>query len=76
MLKIQSGINQTMIWNIKTDLVLGKADIKFIKKLALDIFYNDLTGEYWAFDTKLPSGKWLENITFTNEMKEINTIIY
>lgn len=29
------------------------------------IYCNDLTGEEWCFDTKLPTGGWLENIKAT-----------
>ena len=29
------------------------------------IYCNDMTGEEWCFDTKLPTGGWLENIKAT-----------
>lgn len=43
-----------------------KEDIDFIASFDPVIFCNDLTGKGWAFDTKLPSGRWLENITVHN----------
>lgn len=75
MLKIKSKINAMMTWNIDTQLELNDDDISFIENLCLDIFHNDLTGKHWAFDTKLPSDKFLENITFTNGLMKINAII-
>ena len=44
-----------------------KAENEFIANYNPVIYCNDLTGEEWCFDTKLPTGGWLENIkTFTN----------
>ena len=40
-----------------------KEDIDFIASFDPVIFCNDHTGVNWVFDTKLPSGRWLENIT-------------
>lgn len=37
-------------------------EVEFIKNLNPVVFNNDLSGEMWCFDTKLPSGGWLENI--------------
>lgn len=54
---------------------LSKKDKGFIAELNLKIFHNDQTCVLWAFDTRLPSGKWLENITFNNELTKANALI-
>ena len=41
---------------------LTKQDKDFIRDFNPAAFFNDTDCSYWAFDTKLPSGKWLENI--------------
>ena len=42
-----------------------KAENDFIANYNPAVFCNDLTGEEWCFDTKLPTGGWLENIRVT-----------
>ena len=42
-----------------------KEENEFIANYNPVIYCNDLTGESWCYDTKLPSGRWLENITPT-----------
>ena len=36
---------------------------EFIANYSPVIYNNDLTGKLWSYDTKLPTGGWLENIT-------------
>lgn len=47
----------------------------FIENHVFDIYHNDLTCVLWAFDTKLPSGRWLENIRFSNDLKSASAYI-
>lgn len=46
-----------------------KKEVEFIKSYCPVIFNNDRTGEQWCFDTKLPTGRWLENITVSTDEK-------
>lgn len=39
------------------------------------IYFNDLTAEHWAFDTKLKCGKWLENIKFSDSLRNVKALI-
>ena len=41
------------------------AENDFIASYNPVVYCNDLTGEEWCFDTKLPTGGWLENIKAT-----------
>ena len=50
---------------LKTSAETMKADNEFIANLNPVIYCNDLTGEEWCYDTKLPTGGYLENITPT-----------
>ena len=38
-------------------------DRKFVSEYIPAIYFNDLTAKYWAFDFRLPGGRWIENIT-------------
>ena len=42
-----------------------KTENDFIASYNPTVFCNDLTGEEWCFDAKLPTGGWLENIRLT-----------
>lgn len=50
-------------------------DIDYIRRLAPNIFFNDIGFYFWAFDVKLPSGRWLENIRFENALKTAKAYI-
>ena len=50
---------------LKYNQEIVKAENDFIANYNPVIFCNDLTGEEWCFDTKLPTGGWLENIKAT-----------
>lgn len=50
-------------------------DIDYIRRLLPTIYHNDLDCYFWAFDIKLPSGRWLENIRFKDALKTINAYI-
>ena len=57
------------VWRIETDN-LSEEDELFIQNFDPLIYHNDLEGYLWAFDTKLPSGRWLENMRFKNDLAE------
>lgn len=75
MLQIKSNVIVNAKWEIKREILsingnrvlkhneeIIKAENDFIANYNPTIFCNDLTGENWCFDTKLPTGGWLENI--------------
>jgi hypothetical protein len=47
---------------LKHDQKIIEAENDFIANYNPIVYCNDLTGEEWCFDTKLPTGGWLENI--------------
>ena len=72
---IKSKVIPNARWEIKRETLLinrsralkhsaeiVKAENDFIANYNPTIYCNDLTGENWCFDTKLPTGGWLENI--------------
>lgn len=72
---INSNINKSLKWKVNNKSELSKKDISFIESLSINIYHNDLTCKLWAFDEKLPSGKWLENISFNNELTEVKALV-
>lgn len=74
-MEIRSKISKA-VWKIKVkNSDLCDADIKFIENYNPAIFHNDLTGKLWAFDDKLPSGRWLENMEISNELDVVTALI-
>lgn len=73
-MSIKSNISW-VIWKINNKSKLNQQDINFIKQFNPCIYHNDLTSKLWTFDIKLPSGKWLENITFNNELTMAKALI-
>lgn len=67
----QTGIT----WKIKTRSALSQEDWSFIRKLDPVIYWNDIDCYYWAFDTKLPSGRWLENMKIDCNSSTINALV-
>ena len=72
---IKSNVIPNASWEIKREILLVngsralkhnaeivEAENNFIANYNPTIYCNDLTGELWCFDTKLPTGGWLENI--------------
>lgn len=49
-------------WNIENSDTLSNTDKEFIVNLNPTIYWSDDRLCHWCFDTKLPSGRWLENI--------------
>lgn len=81
MVYIKSNVIPNTRWEIKREILyigtqqkyralkhsseIIKAEYDFIANYNPTVFCNDLTGEEWCFDTKLPTGGWLENIRAT-----------
>ena len=63
-------------WNV---LLRGKElsdeDKSFIRTYSPQVYWNDVDCHHWCFDTKLPSGRWLENIFPNNELTEVKALI-
>ena len=68
----KSGIE----WNIDAKKELSAEDLDFIRTFNPAIYHNDLECYLWAFDTKLPSGRWLENMRFSNDLKTATALIF
>ena len=64
-----------MKWEINNKEILSQQDIEYIENLVCNIFHNDIECYLWSFDTKLPSGKWLENIRFNNAITEGKALV-
>lgn len=78
---IKSNVISNARWEIKREILyldvqkqhralkhspeIVRMENEFIANYNTIIYCNDLTGEEWCFDTKLPSGGWLENIKAT-----------
>jgi len=75
MANIRSEINPELTWKIKA-AGLTTEEITFIKTFNPSVFCNDLTGSLWAFDTKMPSGRWLENISLSNDLRNATAAVY
>lgn len=78
MVWIKSNVIPDARWEIKREILLVngnralkhnedivKAENDFIANYNPIIYCNDLTGKEWCFDTKMPTGGWLENIEAT-----------
>ena len=74
LLNVQSKIS-ALVWNIDARKELDEVDVDFIKNFNPVIYHNDAESYLWAFDTKLPSGRWLENIKFDNALTTATALI-
>ena len=54
---------------------LSEDDRDFIEILSQVVFFNDVSCYHWAYDTKLPSGRWLENMNFSEDLKTIKALV-
>ena len=52
-----------MCWIVESEEELAQIDIDFIENYYPVTYWSDCDCRHWAFDTKLPSGKWLECIS-------------
>lgn len=71
---IQSNINENLKWKINT-IKLSEDEIAFIEQFNPIVYHNDLTCKLWVFDTKLPTGRWIENIEFNNELTVAKALV-
>jgi len=76
MVHIKSKLIPDFVWNIKNAVPISDDDKAFIETFAPPIYHNDVECYLWAFDTKLPSGKWLENVRFKNDLRSGTAIIF
>lgn len=74
LLNIKSNVAE-FYWNIDTEKEPEEKDVDFIKKFLPAIYHNDIECYLWAFDEKLPSGRWLENIRFSNDLTTATALI-
>lgn len=73
---IIKSIISDVIWNLEvSNNSLSNKDINFIENFNPTIYHNDIDCTLWVFDTKLPSGRYLENIFFNNEITEAKALI-
>lgn len=63
------------IFYLQVGADLSEEDTQFIREFNQPIYCNDLIGKLWCFDTKLPSGRWLENIEPSNDLETVNAIV-
>lgn len=62
-------------WNVESADTVDNKDRNFIRTNLFIICRNEKLERYYAIDTKLPSGKWLKNIYFSNGLRNVNAII-
>lgn len=75
MKNIISKIAPKCTWLINNKRDLTDDEIVFIEQFDPHIYHNDLTCKLWEFDTKMPSGAWLENIEFNNELTKVKALV-
>lgn len=70
-MRTRSGID----WRIRG--TLGHEDRIFLTTYVPTIYWNDIECRHWAFDVKLPSGRYLENMQiFLGEETRITASIF
>lgn len=62
-------------WRISGVGQISAEDAAFIRAFDPPLYHNDISCYIWAFDTKLPSGRWLENIRVSNDLKTVQARI-
>ena len=63
-------------WEIDAEKELSADEHEFLKTFRPEIYHNDLECYLWAFDVKMPGGRWLENIRFSNDLKTAMAYIF
>lgn len=66
-----TGLN----WVLDAKEPLSEEDKDFIAFFEPPIFFNDISGYYWTYDKVLPSGRYLENMEFTEDLKTIKALV-
>lgn len=54
-----------IVWTINGKKKLSDEDVNFLKSFFPAVYWSDDTCRNWCFDTKMPSGKWIEDINPT-----------
>ncbi|MEG0898380.1 MAG: hypothetical protein RSF40_01540 [Oscillospiraceae bacterium] len=72
---IKSKVIEKLTWCINSKRTLTQPEVEFVEQFNPTIYHNDLTCTLWAFDTKLPSGAWLENMEFNNELTMCKALV-
>lgn len=72
---LDSKSREGMTWDITAKKELSEDEREFIESFNPAIYHNDLECYFWAFDVKMPSGRWLENIRFENSLKTAKALI-
>lgn len=71
---IQSIAAPNVKWHISGSC-LTQEEVEFVRNFDPKIYHNDLECYLWAFDTKMPSGRWLENMRFNNALTEARAYV-
>ena len=62
-------------WVIDAKSPLSEADRVFLIEFAPPIFFNEISCYHWSYDKELPSGRYLENMSFSEDLKTIKATI-
>lgn len=66
-----TGLN----WVIDAKSPLSEADRDFLIEFDPPIFFNEISCCHWSYDKELPSGRYLENMSFSEDLKTIKATI-
>lgn len=55
---------------------LSPEDEQFIKTFNDPIYFNERECYHWMFDQRMPSGRFLENITLTNALRNAKAKVF
>lgn len=66
-----TGLN----WVIDAKTPLSEEDRDFIKNFSPSIYWANIDCCYWAYDKKLPSGRYLENMSFSEDLETIKALV-
>lgn len=64
-----------IFWEIDSEKELSQIEHDFLKEFNPVIYHNDAECYLWSFDVKMPGGRWLENIRFSNDLKKATAYI-
>lgn len=66
-----TGLN----WVIDAKAPLSEKDRDFIKNFSPSVYWANIDCYHWAYDKKLPSGRYLENMEFTEDLETVKTLV-
>lgn len=67
---IKSAVAPNATWKISGSYLTDE-EVEFVKNFDPPVYHNDRECYLWAFDTKMPSGRWLENMRFNNDLTQV-----